>query len=155
MKKYIFLLCLGALAYGGYYFADLKEYQQAIQLEGMAQSVMKGAFTRFAEKWDLSSEPNLFVDGAQIDEISQTLAAIKNDLGSCKALKAEGCVAAARTPGTEADFSFAGKEAVSCPFVVDCDNGKAHGLAIFFHENNAAKLFQFSLSLDREAAAEK
>lgn len=149
MKKFIaILICVCFMGLGGYYGSSYFHHAQFKQKEEAAMSVMNGLFATFVKKWDVSLVPSLFVDGAELQNISNMLTQIKGDLGNCTMDAVTSCEAAARHPRGETDYSMVGREAVACSFELTCDNNKAQGQSILFIEGQSVKVYRFSLDVD-------
>lgn len=150
IKKFIFLIigssCLAILGITMSYY--LNEKKLLLQ-EDTAQNIMKTRFSEFVKTWNISAVPTLFIENAEINEISKLLVQAKEKLGSCKVTSISKCQSNARFKDTKQDMYYTPNGySLYCNFDLDCEKIPASGEAIFLPTSSLVKIYSISLNFD-------
>lgn len=150
IKKFIVLIfitaCFAILGITTSYY--LNEKKLLLQ-EETAQNIMKNQFSEFVQTWNISAVPTLFIENAEINEISKYLIQVKNELGVCKVKNISKCQSNERLKETKRDMYYTQNGySLNCTFNLDCEKFPASGEAIFLPTSNLVKMYSFSLTFD-------
>ena len=146
IKKFVTLIivtaCLSILGISTSYF--LNEKKLAFH-EEFAQKTMHSQFEKLVKTWDISLIPALFVENAEINNISKLLLEAKNKMGACTIKNVSKCQANKRLKEQKTRTSA---DSQSCKFSLDCEKVQATGEDVFLPTHSSVKIYEISLEFN-------